>query len=157
MKSFSSYLIVMFMLLFWIFQVVAAVAATFGLEIGIPVINMTYQIPIIFATFICILFVVKRNIIGAIAYLIIHGWYYGVNLYHTIINISNNNMGLTDYTGVMISVIGVVLPIVAIFELLFDKNRQKHGGDKKTDWYYGSDQYDRKLDDRADKNNYRTM
>jgi len=157
MKRFSSYLIVMFMLLFWLFQVVGAVATTFSAEIGIPIINMNYQIPIIFASFVCILLVIKRNIIGAIAYLIIHGWYYGVDLYNIIMNLSNNTMGLNDYTGAMISFLGVILPIVCIFELLLDKNKQKHGGDKKTDWYYGTDEYDRKLDDRADKNNYRTM
>ena len=32
--------------------------------------------------------------------------------------------------------------------------RQK---DKKTDWFYGDEKYDRKMDERADKNNYRTL
>lgn len=155
MKNFSSYLIVMFMLLFWLFQVVGAVTATFDIDIGIPVININYQIPIIFASFVCILLVIKRNIIGAIGYLVIHGWYYGMHIYNSILN--SATMGLNDYIGAMISFIGVILPIVCIFELLFDKNKQKHGGDKKTDWYYATDEYDRKYDDRADKNNYRTM
>ena len=38
-----------------------------------------------------------------------------------------------------------------------DKNRKAHPKDKKTDWFYKNEQYDRKLDERADKNNYRTM
>ena len=29
--------------------------------------------------------------------------------------------------------------------------------DKKTDWFYKNEQFDRKMDDRADKNNYRTL
>lgn len=28
---------------------------------------------------------------------------------------------------------------------------------KKTDWFYKNEEFDRKLDDRADKNNYRTL
>ena len=28
--------------------------------------------------------------------------------------------------------------------------------DKKTVWFYGNKEYDRQLDERADKNNYRT-
>ena len=35
-----------------------------------------------------------------------------------------------------------------------DKNNPK---DKKTDWFYTNEQYDRQLDERADKNNYRTL
>lgn len=157
MKSFSSYLVVMFMLLFWIFQVVGAVCETLGLGEMIPVINMTYQIPVIFASFVCILLVVKRNVIGAIAYLILHGWYYGMDLYQSIMNLSNGSMGMSDYTSIMISFIGVVLAIVVLMELVWDKNHQKHGGDKKTDWYYGTDEYTREKDEREDNNNYRTM
>ena len=41
--------------------------------------------------------------------------------------------------------------------MLMDKNRTNHPVDKKTDWFYKNEEFDRKLDDRADKNNYRTM
>ena len=30
------------------------------------------------------------------------------------------------------------------------------GEDKKTVWFYGNEEFDRKMDDRADRNNYRT-
>ena len=42
-------------------------------------------------------------------------------------------------------------------ESLLDKNRKLNPKDKKTDWFYQNEEFDRKLDDRADKNNYRTM
>jgi len=29
--------------------------------------------------------------------------------------------------------------------------------DKQTDWFYKNKEYDRKLDERADKNQYRTL
>jgi len=42
-----------------------------------------------------------------------------------------------------------------LFDLLFDKNRKEHPVDKKTDWFYKNENFDRKLDERADKNHYK--
>ena len=39
-------------------------------------------------------------------------------------------------------------------ESLLDKNRKLNPKDKKTDWFYQNEEFDRKLDDRADKNNF---
>jgi len=41
--------------------------------------------------------------------------------------------------------------------LLLDKGRKANPKDKKTDWFYNNEQFDRKLDERSDKNNYRTL
>ena len=35
-----------------------------------------------------------------------------------------------------------------------DKNKKTNPKDKKTDWFYKNEQFDRKLDERADKNNF---
>ena len=53
--------------------------------------------------------------------------------------------------------LGIVIPLFVFFEMLIEKNRMAHPVDKKTDWFYKNEEYDRKLDDRADKNNYRTL
>ena len=68
-----------------------------------------------------------------------------------------SQLGLNDYTALIISLIGIILPIAVLLDLLADKNRKAHPKDKKTDWFYKNEAYDRKLDDRADKNNYRTL
>ena len=47
--------------------------------------------------------------------------------------------------------------MAVLLDLLLDKNRKENPKDKKTDWFYKNEEFDRKLDDRADKNNYRTM
>jgi len=47
--------------------------------------------------------------------------------------------------------------LAAFFDVLLDKNRKAHPVDKQTDWFYKNEQYDRKMDDRADKNQYRTL
>ena len=66
-------------------------------------------------------------------------------------------MDIGVYTNLFMSVIGMILAIAVMIDLLADKNRKNNPKDKKTDWFYKNEQYDRKLDDRADKNNYRTL
>ena len=64
---------------------------------------------------------------------------------------------LTIYTNTFASLIGMIIPIAVLLDLLLDKNRKNNPKDKKTDWFYNNKDFDRKLDDRADKNNYRTL
>ena len=59
--------------------------------------------------------------------------------------------------NMFISLLGVALPIAVLLDLLLDKNRKAHPKDKKTDWFYANEKFDRQLDERADKNNYRTL
>ena len=72
-------------------------------------------------------------------------------------SIINNSLEISNYMTVFLELIGIVLPLAAVFDVLLDKNRKAHPTDKKTDWFYKNEEYDRKLDDRADKNNYRTL
>ena len=58
---------------------------------------------------------------------------------------------------IAISIIGIILPIAVLADLLLDKGRKANPKDKKTDWFYNNEQFDRKLDERSDKNNYRTL
>ena len=60
------------------------------------------------------------------------------------------------YTNLFFDAIGILIPLVALIDVLLDKNRKLNPTDKKTDWFYKNKDYDRKLDERADKNNYRT-
>ena len=60
------------------------------------------------------------------------------------------------YTNLFFDAIGILIPFVALIDVLLDKNRKLNPTDKKTDWFYKNKDYDRKLDERADKNNYRT-
>ena len=40
-------------------------------------------------------------------------------------------------------------------DIFLNKDRKGSTRDKKTDWFYTNKDYDRKLDDRADKNQYK--
>lgn len=158
MKSVGSYLLVFFMAMFWIFRIIVAFAATMGLNFAFQPLNQTMEIILLFVTLICIILVVKRKLLGGIIYLIGYGMYFGVDIYNTVVSVMNGaTLEITQYAVILMSFIGIVLPICVVFELLLDKNRKAHPVDKKTDWFYKNEQFDRKMDERADKNNYRTL
>ena len=72
--------------------------------------------------------------------------------------IANNEvLTLGQSAQLFFSILGLLLPLAVLIDLMLDKNRKENPKDKKTDWFYKNEQFDRKLDDRADKNNYRTM
>lgn len=155
MRSMGSYLLLFFMILFWIFRVVVAFTASIGVDIGFVPMNMNMEIILLFVTMVGIAFVGKRMLIGAIIYLVAYGLYFGVDLYNIIMGIMGETLAVSDYSNALASFIGVVLPIAVFFNLLIDKNRTNHPVDKKTDWFYKNEEYDRKMDERADQNEYR--
>ena len=86
--------------------------------------------------------------------------YFGTNVtsnIQTILDVANGTTDISQYLNLFMSVIGIILPIAVLLDLLWDRERKENPKDKKTDWFYKNEQFDRKLDDRADKNNYRTM
>ena len=40
-------------------------------------------------------------------------------------------------------------------DIFFNKEGKGKDSDKKTDWFYTNEQYDREIDERADKNQYK--
>ena len=159
MKKFSTYLLVMFMIIFWILRIIITILAQMGNSfMGVTPMNETMEILILFATVICIGLVIKRNLIGSLLYIVVHAVYYGADVKNKLSILANNEqLTLSQNTELMFSTIGIILPLIVLLDLLLDKNRKLNPSDKKTDWFYQNEQFDRKLDDRADKNNYRTM
>lgn len=158
MKNLSSWLISFFIIGFWIFRVVVAIMAQLNLSFMVTPIDLTTEIILLFAVIICIPFIYKRKMIGGIIYLGLYGWYFGQDILNSIINITNGEtITAAEGFSLFISLIGIILAVVNIFDILLDKGRKANPIDKKTDWFYKNKEFDRKLDDRADKNNYRTM
>lgn len=160
MRRFSTWLLVMFMVLFWGFRVVITLMAELKQEVmGIEPINKQVEIALLFVALLCIVLVVKRKWPGPIIYLVSYGGYFGVNLFNNIsmfIN-STETLGIGAYINIIFSFFGLLLPIMVLFDFILDKDKSNNPKDKKTDWFYTNEQYDRKMDDRADKNNYRTL
>lgn len=157
MKKFSTWMLVMVMVMFWVFRVIVAVMPEFGTTLGgIAPLNQNLEIILSFVVLVCIVLIVRRKLIGALIYLLAYGMYFGVDVINNI-QIVLNGASMETALNVFISIIGIILPIAVLADLLLDKGRKANPKDKKTDWFYNNEQFDRKLDERSDKNNYRTL
>lgn len=158
MISLGSWLITIFLVMFWAFRVIATLFTQMGMEFIAPPLNIGVEITLLFVVLICIPFVFKRKILGPIVILAAYGWYFGPDLIANITNVFTvtDTVNLNMYVQILVDAIAIILPVISIFDILWDKQRTKNPVHKDTDWFYKNEQYDRKLDDRADKNNYRT-
>ncbi len=151
-----SYLITMFAGLFWVFRVVIAVTASLGIDIGFTPADLTAEIVMLFVALLCLVLIVRRKLIGAIMYIISYGWYFGKDIADAVIQIQNGAQ-LTAMQGLnlFIAFIAVILALATVVDIGINKNRKGSTKDKKTDWFYKNEQFDRKFDERADRNNYK--
>ena len=159
MRNFSTWLLACFVVMFWVFRIIVALMSQLRQEFVVQPFNETMEIILLFVVLFCLVLIVKRKIVGALIYLLAYGMYFGTDVVSRVALLIENSseLSLNDYTGFVISLIGIIIPVAVLLDLLADKNRKAHPKDKKTDWFYKNEQYDRKLDDRADKNNYRTL
>ena len=161
MKKFSTWMIVMFIVMFWLFRVMLAVSAELNWDMGaLRPLNTQVEIMLLFVVLACIVLIVKRKMLGALIYLLAYGLYFGadiVNNVSVLLSAVETGVDIKLYANLLMSLIGVLLPIITLLDLLMDKARKVNPKDKKTDWFYDNEQFDRKLDERADKNNYRTL
>ncbi len=159
MRNFSTWLLACFVVMFWVFRIIVALMSQMHQEFIVQPFNESMEIILLFVVLACLVFIVKRKMVGALVYLLAYGMYFGTDLVSKVSLLIEDysQLTLSDYTGMMISLIGIIIPVAILLDLLADKNRKAHPKDKKTDWFYKNEQYDRKLDERADKNNYRTM
>ena len=158
MKKFSNYLLVMFMIVYWILRIIITISSELGKDfMGVTPINEKYEIAILFATLVCIVLVAKRKMLGSL-YLTIHTLYYGADITDKLAIISRGEqLTMNQSSDLFFSVLGIILPLAVLIDMLLDQGRKDNPIDKKTDWFYKNKEFDRKLDDRADKNNYRTL
>ena len=155
MTSLFSYLITTFGGLFWLLRVVVSITYTLGVNFPIVPLDFNTEIILLFVTIIAMVLIIKRNIIGALIYFVTYGWYFGNDLYNNVMNIINGQALGIDYLSIFISFIGVLIPFLTVMDILLNKERKGSTKDKKTDWFYENEEYTRKLDERADKNQYK--
>ena len=155
MTSLLSYLLTFFGILYWFFRVIVTLLYQLNMEFFATPINLVAEITVLFLTLPCILLVVKRNIIGAAAYLGIYATYFGAALYESFLGMQEAGLNIVNSSNMIFTVIGVIIPLLTFLDILFNKNISLGKDDKKGDWFYKNEQFDRKLDERADKNQYR--
>ena len=160
MVNFSTWLLVIFMVMFWLFRAIVALCTQFSIDLlGLTAYNFNLEVIISFAIFICILLVVKRKTVGSLLYLGIYGVYFGE---HFITNIMKTLEGQTltlDLSlNLIVDMVAIILGIFVVLDMLVDKARKANPKDGKTDWYFNNEKYDEELkarDQREDKNEYK--
>ena len=158
MKKLSTYLVVMFMIMYWAFRVIVVLMSQLGRDFVVVPLNTNFEIILLFVFLLCAILVVKRKVLGAALYLACYGVYFGADIADKMKFLTNGDtLTMAQMSSLFFSIIGIIIPIAVLVDLLLDKGRMAHPDDKKTDWFYKNEQFDRKMDDRADKNNYRTL
>lgn len=147
------YMITTFACVFWLFRVI--VTFLYTSESGFPIVplNITFEIVLLFITFVCIILVAKRKMFGAVLYLIAQTVYFGIDAYKTLEVIMNGQA--TNYATFFISLVAVIIPLLSVLDIGLSTGKKGSGKNRKTDWFYGTTDYERNFDDRVDKNQYK--
>ena len=156
-KTMAHYLIIMFMVMLLIFRFIVLFTTVLGIEFPVKSVNEAMEIGVIFITLVCIILFTKTKLIGGILYLVTACIYYGIEFFKILPLIINGTVTQDLGIQAIVLMIELAIPIFALFILIYDKKQEINPVDKKTDFFYKGNQYDRKYDERADKNNYRTM
>lgn len=153
--SVYSYMLTILGIVFWIFRSVITAMYSAGVSFPIEPLNLGWEIALIFASIPCVILVLKRNIIGATFYVGVYVSYFGTALYNSLNHISDS-LNVSGTIDMIMSIIGIALPVLTFIDILFNKNRKAIIGRKKdTDWFYENEEYDRQFDERADRNQYK--
>lgn len=158
MKSVFSWFITSMAVIFWIFRVVITIMETIRVDFIIKPIDTNIEIALLFITIPCIILILKRNILGGIAYFGLYGWYFGTALAETLKNIIENSVQILPMSvaiEAIVCVVAILISLLNLIDIVLMRYRKSDNPSKKVDWFYKNKNYDRNLDERADKNNYR--
>lgn len=157
MRTMSHYLIIMLSVMLFAFRLIVVFTTVLGIEFMVQSINVNYEMIFLLVMLVSIILMTKSKLSGAILFLISSLAYYGPTLLNQLIYLSNNSISIEAAMQIVISLVCVIIPIFAFFIIAFAKQQERKPVDKKTDFFYKNEAYDRKYDERADRNNYRTM
>jgi len=88
----TGYIVTAFAGIFWLFRVIVTLLFSMEAGFGIVPMNMTFEIILLFVTFVCIILIAKKNMIGAVIYLIAQCAYFGVDIYQNVAQGTINNL-----------------------------------------------------------------
>lgn len=155
MTSLFSYLLTFLAVIFWAFRAVVTVMFQLDNPLFAQPSNVNFEIIVLFLTLPCIVGVCKRNIVFAAGYLALYATYFGNTLYLVVQNATDVGITLINSADMLCTVMGIIIPLLIFFDILLNKNRTIGTGAKKEDWFYANEEYDRKFDERADRNQYK--
>ena len=152
--SFFGFVLVLFAVIFWVIRVIVALTASLEIEFFLAPLDLRMEIILCFVTLVCIAFIFRKSIIGALIYMLSYWGYFGVYIYK--IFTSTQEVVFNDYLNVLVSTIGVILPFIIFMNIGFSQSSKKTSRKtKKTDWFFQNKDFDRQYDERADRNQYK--
>lgn len=154
MKKFSTWMILSIGVIFWGLSIAAVYTETMGIDFLIKPLDTNTEIILLFTTLLAFILIAKRKILGVIIYIVSYWGYFGMDLYSKMMSTTSN---VQDVMNIFVSFVGVLLPLFCLFDFILDKTRITNTQEKKTKWFYENKKYNREFDERADKNNYRTL
>jgi len=169
MKSLLSWLLTFFAAMYWFARLVFTFTSTINQDMGVKISNINLEIGMLFLTLILILLVFKRVILGGMIYFLTMTGYLGREIYlcvssaidsssnlaEQVDGVMNSALSVSNIMTVFVAALGIVISFAVFSDIVFNRNRAKKTNDKKTDWFFQNEAYDRKFDERADKNNYK--
>ena len=155
MTTLFSYLLTFLAIIFWCFRVLTTILYELKVQFFSEPVNEMIEIIVLFASLPCLLLVIKRNIVGAAAYLGIYGAYFGTALYNKFMGIQQEGLTIASASDTLILIVGILIALFTFLDILLNKHRGNFGADAKTRWFYTNDKFDREFDERADRNQYK--
>ena len=140
--------------MFWIFRLIVAFTYNMAIDFPIKPLNFNVEMILLFVTFFSILLIVKRSVIGGIIYVVANVYYFGTYAYN-FVSTFEASMNTETMLNLLVTAVALILSIGILIDLALNKDRHEGKDDKNTYWFYKNEKYDRKLDERADKNQYR--
>lgn len=153
MNALFSFLLLFLAIIYWGFRVIVCLMATMQLEYFTVPYNTTFEIVMLFAIVACMVLIVKRNIVGPTVYLGLAFAYFGSSLYERFM--AGASLDIISSSEVILEICGILIPLLMFFDILTNKNKMNFAEARKTEWYFGTDKYDRQYDERADRNQYK--
>lgn len=156
MKSLFSYFITIIAVMYWGFRVVVSMMHSMGEEFFCQPLDANIEVLILFLTIPSIIFIIRRNLIAATLYFGMYAAYFGTILYNSLTGMTEEAgvLVMADATSIFITALGVIIPFLVFCDVFVQKTAVKTK-DTDTDWYYENEKYNRKFDERADKNQYK--
>ena len=121
-RSVFSWFITAMAIAFWIFRLVVALMATFKVDYLIKPIDINIEIILLFLALPCLILILKRNILGGIAYFGLYGWYFGTELWNIVQNVLINNMETITSAIIidaLVAIVAILISIANLFDIVF--------------------------------------
>lgn len=159
MKSLISWFVAFWLIIFWCFRIAITISEQYGNSLGgFLVFDKTLEIIMLFVSLICFILIFKRKLSGIIIYLIGYGYYFGKYIFGTgVPALIDEQFDMIIIQNMAVAIIGILLGFFELFDMLIERAKKKNYSDNKTDWFFKDKKYERKFDDRADKNQYKIL